>query len=390
MRGHDPIGYRADIDGLRAIAVISVILFHIDQHLLPGGFVGVDIFFVISGFLISRSILEDLDRGRFSLVAFYSRRVKRIVPAMAVVVFITTLAAQLLLLPTDTVAQAKSAVWSLLSGANVYFWLFQDTGYFAADTAQVPLLHLWSLGVEEQFYLVYPVLLAAVYSKKRAALVIFGMACAALISFAVGQYTLSEHPSFAYYSLVTRIGELLIGALVAVTVRRNSIPWLSPICTQILAIVGLGLMAGSLFGLSGSSGFPGWNAAIPTVGTALVILAGCWHRTFVGACLSLKPIVYVGLISYSAYLWHWPLLAFTRYGYGEVSLTVGLLLFVLTMALAWATYLLVEQPARRTRRSTARVFMVQLVMPIGAIGALAMAIATTGGYGCRWQRPIHC
>jgi peptidoglycan/LPS O-acetylase OafA/YrhL len=155
--------YRSDIDGLRAIAVLSVILFHINAKLIPGGFVGVDIFFVISGYLITLHILRDLKKDKFSIVEFYQRRVKRIAPAMLAVVLVSTVLAQLILRPSDAEKVAESGLWSLLSMANVYFWLFQDTSYFAAASNEILLLHLWSLGVEEQFYIFWPLILLATY-----------------------------------------------------------------------------------------------------------------------------------------------------------------------------------------------------------------------------------
>lgn len=164
--------YRPDIDGLRAVAVLSVIFFHIDKHLLPGGFVGVDIFFVISGFLISLHILQELERRRFSLASFYRRRVKRIAPVMLVVTALTLAASQVLLIPEDARAAAKSAFWSVLSLANFHFYLNEDTGYFAAASNTKPLLHLWSLAVEEQFYLIWPLLLLLVYRKSRTRLLV--------------------------------------------------------------------------------------------------------------------------------------------------------------------------------------------------------------------------
>ncbi len=219
--------YRGDIDGLRAIAVLSVIVFHIDAALLPGGFVGVDVFFVISGYLITGNIVQELNSGRFSLLEFYRRRVKRIAPAMLVVTAVVMLAAYLLMLPEQLRDTGKSAVFSLASLANVYFWLYQDTGYFAQSSLELPLLHLWSLGVEEQFYLLWPLLLVAVYRRADKLTLVLAMAACAVASFWMGSALFEQAPSFVYYMLPSRAGELLLGALVAVLVNERLLAGLS-------------------------------------------------------------------------------------------------------------------------------------------------------------------
>ena len=198
--------YRPDIDGLRAVAVLSVILFHIDKRLIPGGFVGVDIFFVISGFLISLHILQEIEAGKFSIVEFYRRRIKRIAPPMLVVVLITIIAAQFLMIPEDAERAADSALWSLVSLANVYFWWHQDTSYFSAASSELPLLHLWSLGVEEQFYIIWPIVLFLLYRKLHSKLFVVFTGLIAIASYAAGQYWFVSDSSFVYYMLPTRAG----------------------------------------------------------------------------------------------------------------------------------------------------------------------------------------
>ncbi len=306
------MNYRTDIDGLRALAVLSVIVFHISAVALPGGFAGVDIFFVISGYLITLHIVSEVDQGRFSLAEFYRRRIKRIAPAMLVVVAATFAAAQSLLRPEDAEKVAESALWSLASLANVYFWLFQDTGYFAAASEEQPLLHLWSLGVEEQFYIIWPLVLMAVGARRRGRAFV-GIAAAVMIgSFALGQWVFAAHPSFAYYMLPTRAGELLIGALLAHAVHGGARPPSRGVA-EAAAWIGLVLVVGSLFLLSEHRVFPGWQAVPPTLGTGLLIYAGLDGRTLTARFFSLRPLVAVGLVSYSAYLIHWPILSFMRY-----------------------------------------------------------------------------
>ncbi len=238
--------YRPDIDGLRAVAVLSVILFHIDKNLLPGGFVGVDIFFVISGYLISLHIFQELEAGQFSIVEFYRRRIKRIAPPMLLVVFLTLVIAQFILIPEDAERVAESTLWSLLSLANVYFWLYQDTSYFAAASSELPLLHLWSLGVEEQFYILWPLLLMLVYRKLSPKALMLLVASTALASFMFGQLGYAHAPSFVYYMLPTRAGELLIGAAIAFATLNGIERRLPEKATQLISLTGLSLVIASL------------------------------------------------------------------------------------------------------------------------------------------------
>ena len=363
--------------------MLSVIVFHISAPLLPGGFVGVDIFFVISGYLITLHIVSEIDRGRFSLAEFYRRRIKRIVPAMLVGVAVTLFVSQMLMRPPDAEKVAESALWSLLSLANVYFWLFQDNGYFAASSAEQPLLHLWSLGVEEQFYIVWPLLLMAVYSASRRlgfCLVMLGVAAA---SFVLGEWYFERDPSFVYYMLPTRAGELLVGALLAHLVTANP-SWLRRAWVgQVASYAGLVLVLASLWWLSEDRVFPGLQAVPPTVGTALLLLAGHQHTTMVSRFFALRPLVWVGLVSYSAYLIHWPLLAFLRYARVELDAVVGTIVLIATLALAAANYRFVEQPLRRTNRGAMAVFLRQFVVPVAVLGVAALGAMKLDGFGPR-------
>ena len=381
--------YRPDIDGLRAIAVLAVIVFHIDKALLPGGFVGVNIFFVISGYLISLHIFRDLARRVFSLVEFYRRRVKRIAPAMLVVVAVTLLATQQLFRPEDAEATAASGLWSLLSLANVYFWSHQDTSYFAAASSEKPLLHLWSLGVEEQFYIVWPLILMLVYRRTSARSFFVGAALIAAGSFGLGELLYDRDPSFVYYMLPTRAGELLVGALAAHIVMRRGAQTIDQRIIAAAGIVGLMLVGSACFRLSEEDVFPGWLAVPPTVGTALLILAGNYGSAWPTRLLSMRPMVGVGLISYSAYLWHWPLLAIYRYGRGQVGAGAGLAIFALTMLLAWLSYRYVELPARLSKRPALHIFVRQYVLPAGALACLTLLAMNLDGYGLRWLSPNY-
>jgi peptidoglycan/LPS O-acetylase OafA/YrhL len=375
--------YRKDIDGLRGIAVLSVILFHIDSRLLGGGFVGVDIFFVISGYLISLHIFSDIERSRFSLTEFYRRRIKRIAPPMLAVVAATLLVAQVTMLPADAERAAESALWSVISLANVYFWLHQDTSYFATASHEQPLLHLWSLGVEEQFYIFWPLILMTFYRPTRASAFVIASIAFAAVSFALGDVLFDWDPSFVYYMLPTRAGELLIGALAAQWVLRKRHYKPSPTLVHVAAWIGVTMMTGSLILMPEDGVFPGWRAAVPTIGTATIIVAGHHSATWPTVALRWRPLVWVGLISYSAYLWHWPLLAFARYFGVEIDAVSGTLIFTMTLVAAWLSYRFIEQPARATRRTAVSVAIRQYFAPAGALTILALVAMKFDGYGPR-------
>jgi peptidoglycan/LPS O-acetylase OafA/YrhL len=353
--------YRPDIDGLRALAVLFVILFHISPGLMPGGYVGVDVFFVISGFLITQLIVRNLESGRFSILEFYGRRVRRIAPALLIVMAATVITAYLFLLPEDFKKTAKAGIWSLASLANVHFWLHEDTSYFAPNARELPFLHLWSLGVEEQFYLLWPLILVLTYRTKyfvHVALVI------AALSFVAGELLYAKSPSFVYYMLPTRAGELLTGAVAAVWALRGiRLPAGS-------AVLGIALVGATGVLLTDHSPFPGIRAIPLTLGVALIILA---DRNAISRILSAKPIVWVGLVSYSAYLWHWPLLAFYRYGYGDPGLIAGFVIFTITFLLAWVTYRWIEIPGRSAGLRPTETFVRQYLAP-----SLALFLLTVG------------
>lgn len=372
--------YRPDIDGLRAIAVLSVVIYHLNKAWMPGGYSGVDIFFVISGYLITRNIWGEMERGEFSFSSFYVRRIKRIAPAFLVMVAITMVAGALLLLPEDLLGLVRSGAWALFSMSNVYFWKYLDTGYFAESSDEVPLLHTWSLGVEEQFYFIWPVillLLAGATGRRRLALA--GAVMVGAASFACAELMNVSAQKFAYYMLPARAGELMVGAFLALlpaapgSVRENS----SKLMADVIALFGLSLIAYSLYWLNDSSRFPGLNALIPCAGAALLILSGGLRSRVNETLLAMRPMVLIGLISYSLYLWHWPVLAFIRYFYGEVS-GAHVPAALLTMAvLAVASYRFVELPARRW--DAPRLVQVSALYLVPSFSLLAV-----GGY--IWQK----
>ena len=402
--GGSAAGYRPDVDGLRAVAVLAVILFHLDTRLVPGGFAGVDVFFAISGFLITRNILLESAAGRFRLGEFYGRRVKRIALPMLAVVGATVAAAQAMLLPEDALRAAWSGLWAVASLANVYFWRHLDGGYVAADSRQVPLLHLWSLGVEEQFYLLWPALLTLALrlggcgtvardaagpgcGESRPApmrpWLVATIAAATLGSFVLGEFLMRRDTAFAFYMLPTRAGELLVGGLAAIAVAHDNLRRVGPIAARVAGWCGAAMVVASLALFSDESPFPGLRAMAPTLGAALLLLAGERPVSVPSRLLSSRPLVAIGLVSYSAYLWHWPLLAFYRYGPGEIGWASGAAILGLTFVLARASWRWIEQPARRSTAPPVRVLLVQYALPAAVVGAIALTGIMTGGFGPR-------
>jgi peptidoglycan/LPS O-acetylase OafA/YrhL len=373
--GPNKTNYRADIDGLRAIAVLSILAFHVDSSVLPGGYIGVDIFFVISGFLITSIIRGEMESGTFTFRQFYLRRPRRIAPAYFATIAATLAVGSLLLLPSDLLLLARSALWSLLGVPNFYFWQHIDTGYFAPSSDQIPLLHLWSLGVEEQYYVLWPITAYILFKLSSSRLwTASALAVIIVASFAWAEHALAADPAFAFYMLPTRAGELAIGAILpcftnsrATTMRRHT--------SEILAFVGLGIIAGALLLLEPTSRFPGYNALFPCIGTALLIHAGTSGRNAVTAPLRWAPVVQVGRMSYSLYLWHWPVLAFLRYFYTDLDAKRSIAALAATFALATFSYLFVETPFRHPATSSrwrvATAYATPwLMLAIGAFGLI--------------------
>uniref|UniRef100_A0A7C4LMI2 Acyltransferase n=1 Tax=Schlesneria paludicola TaxID=360056 RepID=A0A7C4LMI2_9PLAN len=354
--------HRADIDGLRAVAVLPVVLFHAGLG-CPGGYVGVDVFFVISGYLITALILLALARGEFSLADFWQRRVRRIVPALVVMLGATLAAGWFLLLPEDLVSVARSALAQAALISNVHFW--RKSGYFDAPAESNPLLHTWSLAVEEQFYLVLPLLLLLVHRFRPPALrgVLFGL-CAA--SFGLSLPGAWWYPSATFYLLPTRAWELLLGSLlaerqVAVASRPDSLGtghaarsvgrgrWIHAwLVREVVGVIGLTAIGLAILRYDRQTIFPGGAALLPAGGAAAVIWANTHRLTLTGRWLACRPLVFIGGISYSLYLWHWPLLVYARYwSNGECSLLHRVGLVAASLVLAVLSWKYVETPFRQ-------------------------------------------
>lgn len=330
------VKYRPDIDGLRALAILPVVWFHSGLPGLPGGFTGVDTFFVISGYLITLIIHREVASGTFRFARFYERRVRRIAPALLLVMTATTIAAFALLLPLELERFGASAISALAMASNMYFW--RAGGYFALAEWTTPLLHTWSLSVEEQFYLLFPALLLL---SERARKTKLAVAALGLGSLAVSVIATQTSPAAAFYLLPSRGWELMIGASLAVGLV--SIP---ERFRSLAGVAGIALLVAAALLMSERDPFPGWRALLPTIGAALVIGAG--PATVSGRMLSLAPLVYVGKISYSLYLWHWPVFVFLRHYHASMDLPLAWSIagMAASFALAALTYVLIERPAR--------------------------------------------
>lgn len=337
--------YRPDIDGLRAVAILSVVIFHAFPSYLTGGFVGVDIFFVISGFLISSIIFRSLDRGDFSYVEFYAHRVRRIFPALVVVLVATYAFGWFSLLPEEFKQLGKHVAAGAAFVQNFALW--QEAGYFDNSSELKPLMHLWSLAIEEQFYLVYPVLIWAVWGARVNALLAVGAMWAS--SFYLNITNIEADPTGTFFLPQTRFWELLAGSILAyVHLRKWDAALLGklPLAKHALSIVGAALIAAGLYFVDGGSLFPGWWALLPVAGSFLLILAGpgAVLNRFV---LANPAMVFIGLISYPLYLWHWPIFSYLRIVEGGTpadflqTAAVGA-----SFVLAWLTYRLFERPIR--------------------------------------------
>lgn len=302
--------YRPEIDGLRAIAVGVVLLFHLDLIGMGAGFIGVDIFFVISGFLITSILMQDLGRGRFSLLQFYRKRALRILPPLLLMLVVVLGMAALLLLPGELRAVAQAARATLAFGSNIYFWSSFD--YFTPDAKENALLHTWSLGVEEQFYLVVPLLLWALHRWFRPGLIPV-MAATVALSFGLGLWMTQTMPKAAFYLLPARYWELGGGAMLALITPHLR---LAAGVRQGLGLAGLCLIGAGLVFVRPDEAFPGLKALWPVLGALAVIAAG--GQTVSGALLAARPMVFLGRISYSLYLWHWPLIVFWKMQVGPV------------------------------------------------------------------------
>jgi len=331
--------YRPDVDGLRAVAVLAVLAFHAFPAIAPGGFIGVDVFFVISGFLITGIVLDDLARDRFTFANFYARRIRRIFPALVLTLAMCLAVGWQLMLPDEYSELGKHVAAG--AGFVSNFALWREVGYFNRAADLKPLMHLWSLGVEEQYYAVWPLLLFLF--RARPVAMLWMIVAIGLTSFGANVISVADHPSAAFFFPITRFWELLAGSLLAYFARYR--PGKSAFI-NVKAATGVTLVAAGMSLLDDTSTFPGWWALAPVIGTTLLIAAGptAWVNEKV---LSRRGLVYIGLISYPLYLWHWPVLVFVRIAHGgEPSVAARIAALIASAVLAWATYECVEKRIR--------------------------------------------
>ena len=369
--------YRPDIDGLRAIAVLLVVIHHAFPQILPSGFIGVDLFFVISGFLISTIIFQNLENGTFSFSDFYVRRIKRIFPALILVLLACLVYGWFTLLPADYKQLGKHTLAGAAFVSNFAFWY--ESGYFDGDSKLKPLLHLWSLGIEEQYYIVWPLIVWLAWKKKVNLLKL----CIVLlvVSFAANLVIVRSNTVSAFFSPASRFWELLIGSVLAY-VKLHKLVTKKERHSNLSAWLGLSLLVIGLAFIHPERRFPGFWALLPTLSAYHIISAGpqAWLNRVV---LSNRLIVWIGLISFPLYLWHWPLLFFAKQSSAqEPSLQLLLLVVTSSIALAWLTYRLIERPIRFGKREGGRkILLLSLLMII--IGYLGFNIYKRDGLSFR-------
>lgn len=356
--------YLPEIDGLRAVAVLPVVLFHADLPFFPGGFVGVDVFFVISGFLITKILIDEIERDNFSLIQFYERRARRLLPALFFMVMITTVLSYCIMDSRQFLDYGQSVVAVNLFASNLLFWL--EAGYFESASSLKPLLHTWSLAVEEQFYLVFPVFLLLCLNRYSLPILFFFLAVGSLI----GNMLLSSHfPELVFYFPLFRAWELLAGALVAVmsiNLHKNF--------HEAFGFIGFGLIVGSVFTFSENVIFDGPYLMLPVTGASLLLLSS-GKKTIVNFFLSRKVMVLIGLLSYSIYLWHQPIFALNKIFYLEPTAQSLTICFVLIFSVAGLSYRFVETPLRQKNLS-----IYSFASPLLLYGGMTLLFLSLGMY----------
>lgn len=380
--------YRRDIDGLRSIAVLSVIAYHYFPPVLRGGFIGVDIFFVISGYLISTIIFSEIDKNNFSVLKFYRRRINRIFPALSVVLVASLAFGWIALFPDEYASLGRNTLASTTFLENIFLWM--QSGYFDSDSVKKPLLHIWSLGVEEQFYIIYPPMLVLAHRLRILNQTFLVICC--LLSFVASMIAIQYSQSLDFYFPLTRYWELSIGGILAwrerdVAAGRAPFAILRVLEPSLLSALGILSILVGFFLLDSRTPFPGAAALLPVLGAALIIGAG--PRASPSRLLLSNPAaVFIGKISYPLYLWHWPLLAFLYIvNIEKPEPPVRVALILLALVLATATWLLLETPIRK-RHNNGRTAIV-LLFVMAAIGAFGWAIALGGGFEGREVNRIN-
>ena len=388
------LGYRKDIDGLRSVAVLLVMLYHIFGSFFPGGFIGVDIFFVISGYLITEHIVIGLKTDRFSFKEFYVRRMRRILPAFIFVLFVVNLIGFFVFTPADLTQLAQASLSSMLSISNLYFWKFISLGYFHQDATIIPMLHTWSLGVEEQFYLVWPITLFLLFrglnqwktldKKKVNLLLSFIVVLFTIISF-FGYSYFRQHESLVFYLPITRAFEFLLGA--GLVIYGTKLPHPTAIFSFLISVLGAALI---VYGASfRATDFPSNYILLPCIGTVLLIYSGKTNGININKFLSLKFMTFLGLISYSLYLWHWPIIAYANYLGIEIDAAVGLGIFLISITLSFLSWRYIEQPFRNQYKLGLKYSMIFfLLIPTLLVSGFFLALKIEPNMGFNKISPV--
>jgi peptidoglycan/LPS O-acetylase OafA/YrhL len=380
----DARSHRADIDGLRTVAVLPVVAFHAGLHAARGGFVGVDVFFLISGFLITRLIVDQIQRDSFSISAFYVRRARRILPALLAVLLAVYLMGLAYCPPADMVDLSKSLIAAALSASNFYFWM--HSSYFDGAAISKPLIHTWSLAVEEQFYLIWPVFLVVGNRFCRRRLLSITV-LVSILSLAVSAVGAREFPNATFYLPLTRFWELSAGGLLALGIVPGA---LRPVIRNVLAAAGVALIVLSVLLIDPKMPFPGVLALPPCMGAFLVLLAGRDGDTVIGKFLSLRPIAFIGTISYSLYLWSWPITVFQRnYAFlmsGLSEPVSKLVIFGVSLLVAYVSWKFIEVPFRMGAKRPSSSGLVKAVV-IGTATLVALGVIgwLAGGFAVRYS-----
>ena len=377
--------YRAEIDGLRALAVIPVILFHAGFEWFSGGFVGVDVFFVISGYLITTIIISEMAEGKFSIINFYERRARRILPALFFVMAACLPFAWFWLTPNDLKDFGQSLVAVSTFSSNILFWW--ESGYFDTAAELKPLLHTWSLAVEEQYYILFPVFLMLTWRLGiKTILILLSIVFLISLGLAVWGTQYATNPkiiSGAFFLLPTRGWELLIGVFAAFYLKYNT-HLKSHTLNQMLSLLGFGMIAYSIIAFDKTTPFPSLYALIPTIGTGLLILCAV-PKTFIHTLLSVKFIVGIGLISYSAYLWHQPLLAFARHRLGETPELILVALCLVSLVMAWFSWKFVEAPFKNKNQINRKIIFIFSGSLLSIFVLIGLSLQQKNGFSERFK-----
>ncbi len=372
--------YRADIDGLRGIAVLSVLIFHLGVTKVSGGFVGVDIFFVITGYLFGKFALTPIHDGRFQLHDYYNRRARRLFPAFLVTMGLTSMVAFILLMPSDLVNFWKSLQSAFLFMSNIYF--ASASGYFDASSTSKPILHVWSLSTESQFYFLFPLITVLIRNSKKSLTALWGIG---FFSFITSAVLMHWSPESAYYELPSRAWEILLGAYIwHISTSTDKIKCITPANSQMIGVCGFIMIGIALFTFNNKTPFPGYAALLPCFGAAALLIAGTKRNMPVAKTLSQKPLVYLGKISYSLYLIHWPIIVFTLYVLDRpLNYVESAAIFFFTIIVAELMHRYIETPFRKEKCRDRNYFFLRWVYAFLSIAILFSSLCLGRGYDFR-------